>query len=74
MAWPTVMCKQPRKRAEMPQVPVLTMKSKTLQGRSGTEGALGMLDALVCWSCSMNSQRMRSKERLQMLLPSSMRM
>ena len=55
MAWPTVMCKWPRKRAEMPLVPVPVMKLKTSQGRSGAEGALGMLDALVCWSCSMNS-------------------
>ena len=55
MAWPTVMCKWPRKRAEMPPVPVPMMKSKTSQGLSGVEGALGMLDALVCWSCSMNS-------------------
>ena len=55
MAWPTVICKQPRKRADMPPVPVPMMKSKTSQGWSGVEGALGMLDALVCWSCLMNS-------------------
>ena len=73
MAWPTIMCKQPRKRAEMPPVPVLMMKSKTSQGRSGAEGALGMLDALVCWSCLMNSQSMRSKEKPQKPLPLSVR-
>ena len=56
MAWPTIMCKWPRKRAEMPPVPVLTMKSKTLQGRSDVEGESGMLDVLVYWSCSMSSQ------------------
>ena len=74
MAWPTIMCKRPRKRAEMPPVPVLMMKSKTSQGRSGAEGALGVLDALVCWSCSMNSRSMRSKEKPWTLPPSSVRM
>ena len=74
MAWPTIMCKQPRKRAEMPPVPVPMMKLKMLQGQSGVEGGLGMLDALVFWSCLMNLQSMRSKEKPQMPPLSSMRM
>ena len=74
MAWPTVMCKRPRKRAEMPPVPVPLMKLKMLQGQSGVEGVLGVLDALVCWSCSMNSRSMRSKEKPWMLPPLSVRM
>ena len=73
MAWSTVMCRRPRKRAEMPPVPVPAMKSKTSHGRSGAGGAEGVLDALLSWSRSMNSRRMKSEERPRTPPPSSVR-
>ncbi len=74
MAWSTVICRRPRKRAEIPPVPVPTMKSKMSQGRSGDDGVLGVLEAFKCWSRSTNSRRMRSEERPRTPPPSKVRM